>query len=185
MIALVMLSAGVAMAQDAPEAAKEAAAPAVKAVAPAVEKAADGFVVAETVTVEATEKVEGEKAPAAEGENAEEAKDGEGGQADEKKGPFDNKFLFIMLGMIVLMFIFSSRSKKKQQKKRQELLNAVTKGSKIVTIGGIVGTVVEARDDEIIVKIDDNTRMKFARWAIRSAGEEAQADKKDDTQQDR
>ncbi len=160
LVMTMVFSAGVAMAQDADE------------FEPA--KPADGSAAA---------KAEGDKAPPAEGEKAgdgQEGKDGQGG------GLFGSPtFLYIMLGMIVLMFVFSSRSKKKQKKKRQDLNASINKGSKVVTIGGIVGTVVEARDDEIIVKIDDNIRMKFARWAIRSVGDEAQADKKDDTQQQR
>lgn len=159
LVLTMVFSAGVAMSQD-----------------------ADDFEPAQTSAGDAAPKAEGDKAPAAEGEKAEEGKEGNGGTGGFLGNPM---FLYIMLGMIVLMFVFSSRSKKKQKKKRQDLIESITKGSKIVTIGGIVGTVVEARDDEIIVKIDDNTRIKFARWAIRTVGDETQADKKDDTQQQR
>jgi preprotein translocase subunit YajC len=108
------------------------------------------------------------------------------GPAKKPGGPFGgSSFLFIMMGVLVLMFLFSSRSKKKQANKRRELLESIKKGSKIVTIGGIVGVVAEVRDDEVLIKVDDGTRMKFARWAIRTVGDEAEADKGSDTQQQR
>ena len=42
---------------------------------------------------------------------------------------------------------------------------------------------MEARETEIVVKVDDNTRMKFARWAVRNAGQAAEDDKKKDSQE--
>jgi preprotein translocase subunit YajC len=50
-----------------------------------------------------------------------------------------------------------------------------------MSIGGIIGTVVEARENELVVKVDDNTRMKLARWAVRNAGEEVQSESKDES----
>ena len=45
---------------------------------------------------------------------------------------------------------------------------SLAKGSKVQTIGGILGTVVEVRDDELIVKVDENsnTRLRFAKSAV-------------------
>jgi preprotein translocase subunit YajC len=56
------------------------------------------------------------------------------------------------------------------------------KGDKITTIGGVIGTVVEVREDEVMVKTDEsaNVRMKFARWAIRGVGEDARTTSPDD-----
>jgi len=61
------------------------------------------------------------------------------------------------------------------------MIEALKKGDKVVTIGGICGTIVEAKPTEIVIKVDDNTKIKFARWAVRAAGEDAAADKKKDT----
>ena len=49
------------------------------------------------------------------------------------------------------------------------------KGDKVTSIGGICGTVVEVRDDELVVKVDENNniRLRFSRWAIRGTGEQA------------
>ena len=84
-----------------------------------------------------------------------------------------NIFIVILIGGLILMMVLSSRSKRKQETQRRQMLSSLKKGDKITTIGGIVGTVVELREDEVTVKVDDSTRMKFARWAVRGVGEEA------------
>ena len=68
---------------------------------------------------------------------------------------------------------WSSRGRRKQETKRKEMLASLKKGDKVTSIGGIVGTIIEVRDDEVVAKIDDNVRVRFARWAIRGTGEEA------------
>ena len=90
-------------------------------------------------------------------------------------GLFDWKFMAILGGAFVLMIWFSSRSRKKRETKRRDILAALKKGDKVTSIGGIVGTVIEVREDEVTVKVDEtnNVRMKFARWAIRGVGDEA------------
>jgi preprotein translocase subunit YajC len=52
------------------------------------------------------------------------------------------------------------------------MLNTLKKGDKVTSIGGIIGTVIEIKDREVVVKVDEssNTRMKFLRSAIRNVG---------------
>ena len=92
-----------------------------------------------------------------------------------------NMMLFVMLGGVLLLYIFMGRSKRKQAARRKEMLASLKKGAKITTIGGIVGTVVEVREDEVTVKVDEtnNSRLRLARWAIRGVGEEAKAEDQD------
>lgn len=82
---------------------------------------------------------------------------------------------FLLLGLLLVFFLWSSKSKKKQEQKHQQMLAGLKKGDKVTSIGGIVGTIIEVRDDEVVVKVDEtnNVRMRFARWAIRGVGEEA------------
>jgi preprotein translocase subunit YajC len=93
-------------------------------------------------------------------------------------------FIWIMLGGFFLLYIFMSRGRRKEQKRRQEMLSSLKKNDKITTIGGIVGTVIEVRDDEVTIKVDEssNTRMKFARWAVRGVGAEGKAEKPGDAE---
>ena len=46
------------------------------------------------------------------------------------------------------------------------MLAAIKKGDKIVTIGGIRGTVAVVKESTVIVKVDDNTRIEFSKNAI-------------------
>jgi preprotein translocase subunit YajC len=83
--------------------------------------------------------------------------------------------IFILLAFLVLMMVWSSRSKRKQETKHKEMLASLKKGDKVTSIGGVIGTIIEIRDDEVLVKVDEtnNVRMRFARWAIKGTGESA------------
>ncbi len=89
--------------------------------------------------------------------------------------------LFVMLGGVFLLYIFMGRSKRRQAAKRKDMLASLKKGAKVSTIGGILGTVIEVREDEVTVKVDEsnNARLRVARWAIRGVGEEAKAESPD------
>src|SRR4051812_37337315 len=73
----------------------------------------------------------------------------------------------LLIGLAVLWFLML-RSKTGEQKKRQAMLNEMKKGARVQTIGGILGTVVDVRDSEVVLKVDEttNTKMRFARSAI-------------------
>ena len=83
------------------------------------------------------------------------------------KGFFDG-IGFPLILMFVVMYFLLFRGPKKKQKKHKEMLDAVKKNDRIRTIGGILGTVVEVRENDIVVKIDEanNTKIRLARTAI-------------------
>ena len=56
--------------------------------------------------------------------------------------------LAVVIGLVVVMNYFSMRNQKKKQQEMQEALNAVKPGTKVKTIGGICGTVVEVCREE-------------------------------------
>jgi preprotein translocase subunit YajC len=67
-----------------------------------------------------------------------------------------------------LMIVFMSRSKKTEQNKREQMLAGMKKGDEVQTIGGEFGRVVEAREDRVLLKVDEtsNTKIWYARNAI-------------------
>ena len=77
-------------------------------------------------------------------------------------GPY---FLFIVLGL--MLYFTMILPKRKQDRSRQEMLTSMKRGDEIQTIGGIVGKVVEARDDRVLVKVDETSNTKI--WFLRSA----------------
>ncbi len=83
---------------------------------------------------------------------------------------FDNSFIFILMGGLLLMIIFSMRTQRKEKKKRDELMSSLKKGDRIQTIGGLLASVVEVKADRVIVKADENnnTKLTFVRSAIQA-----------------
>jgi preprotein translocase subunit YajC len=90
----------------------------------------------------------------------------------------NNLFLYGMIALIILMFWWSSRGKKKQEQQRRDMLSNLKKGDKVTTTSGIIGTLIEVRDDEVILKVDEtnNIRMRFLRGAIMNVGDRAKTE---------
>ena len=102
--------------------------------------------------------------------------------APKSRSPWQGQtMLFVMLGGVFLLYMFMGRSKRRQAAKRKEMLASLKKGAKVTTIGGIIGTVIEIREDEVTVKVDEtnNARLRLTRWGIRGVGEEAKTEDSD------
>ncbi len=78
-------------------------------------------------------------------------------------------FLFIF-GIFYLLLIMPMR---KRQKKHQELLAKLTKGDRVITTGGIFGTVVETDGDVLTIRIADNVKIQVARSAVAGLAKDA------------
>ncbi len=92
--------------------------------------------------------------------------------ATERPGFFDGggqQFIFIGL-MLVMMYLILFRGPRKKQQKHKQMMQTLSKSDRVQTIGGIIGTVVDIKDDEVTLKIDEsnNTKMKILRSAISS-----------------
>jgi preprotein translocase subunit YajC len=73
----------------------------------------------------------------------------------------------VMFGLIIAIFYFLIlRPQQKRQKDRQKMLDAVKKGDKVVTAGGMHGTVAGLDDKTVLLQVSDNVKMKFDRSAI-------------------
>ncbi len=87
---------------------------------------------------------------------------------DKPKSLFNDPSMLIIIVVMALFFLFMMRSQRKEKKKRQQMIDSVKKNTKVVTVGGILGTVVELKENEVVLKVDEssNTRMRFNRSAI-------------------
>ncbi len=76
--------------------------------------------------------------------------------------------MIVIFVMIAIMYLFIFRGPKKKQKQHAEMVQALQKNDKVQTIGGILGTIIDVKDDEITLKIDEsnNTKMKVTAGAI-------------------
>lgn len=71
---------------------------------------------------------------------------------------------FILI--IAIFYFFIIRPQNKKQKETEKMINALKKGDKVVTIGGIHGTVSSTKEKTVVVKVDSNTQIEFSRSAI-------------------
>ena len=85
----------------------------------------------------------------------------------------------IMLVLMVAVFYFMLiRPENKLKKEAEQMRGAVKTGDKITTIGGIIGTVVNVKEDKIVIETSaDQVRIEFAKWAISTNETAAEAKK--------
>ena len=75
--------------------------------------------------------------------------------------------MWIMLALIfVVMWVFMIRPQKKQQKELQNFRDGLKKGDKVVTIGGIYGTVCEIKEGSILMEVDNNVKIRVNKNAL-------------------
>ncbi len=95
---------------------------------------------------------------------------GLGTPAGTQQGPTGSfmPFIFLMLGIMVLMIVMGGRREKKERQKKEALLSSLKKNDQVRTVGGLLGNVVEVRPDEVVLKVDDsnNVKMRFAKSAV-------------------
>jgi preprotein translocase subunit YajC len=95
-----------------------------------------------------------------------------GGTADPAGGApapaSGSAFLIVMMLVAGAMIVFQIVNARRERKKRDELLGGIKKHDRVVTIGGVIGSVVEVKDDEVILKVDEtsNTRITFTKSAV-------------------
>ena len=69
-------------------------------------------------------------------------------------------FWVMIIAMFVIMWFFMIRPQRKQQKELEKFRNGLKKGDKVVTAGGIYGTVDEIKDRTVLVKVDGDVKLK-------------------------
>ena len=89
----------------------------------------------------------------------------------------------VMFGAVFAIFYFLIiRPQNKKQKEAQKMIAAVKKGDKVVTIGGVHGTVSAVKEKTVVIKVDDSAKIEFTKSAIASVdarGDEAPAEAED------
>ncbi len=73
----------------------------------------------------------------------------------------------IMFGAIILvMWLFMIRPQRKQQKELQNFRNALKKGDKVVTVGGIYGEIVEVNEKTALIKVDGDVKLRVDKQGL-------------------
>lgn len=101
--------------------------------------------------------------------------DGGAGQTGRPGGGMDMMFMILVLfGGMLLITMFSGR---KEKKRRKEMMESLGKKDKIRTAGGIIGTIVEIKGDEVLIETDraSHTRLWLAKGSIASVDKHAKS----------
>ncbi len=84
-------------------------------------------------------------------------------------GPASVAPTLVTFGLVFAIFYFLIiRPQNKRQKETKQMLAALKKGDRVATIGGIRATVFSLKDDTVVLKVDDNTKIQFSRSAVSS-----------------
>ncbi len=74
--------------------------------------------------------------------------------------------ILMLVAIFAVMYFFMIRPQQKKQKELQKFRNELKKGDKVVTLGGIYGTVEEINADKVMMRIDTNTKIRVARNSL-------------------
>lgn len=103
---------------------------------------------------------------------------GAGGSAPASPGGGLGMFMMpLLLMMVVFMMLSATMSGRKEKKKRAEMLSNIGRRDRIQTVGGVIGTIIEIKGDELLIESDrtSNTRLWVTRGSVssivRSGGE--------------
>jgi len=94
--------------------------------------------------------------------------------------PSPMTWIWLPMMAVVLMLVFSSMSGRKEKKRRAALMDALKKQDRVLMAGGVIGTVSELTDREVVVKVEEG-RVRFLRTAVQEIITPAKGGAKDST----
>lgn len=83
------------------------------------------------------------------------------GETQEAPSGFNPLQIVMFAGLFFVMYMLLFRGPKKKQKEHKKMVASIQKNARVRTIGGILGTVINVKDDEITVKIDESNNTKI------------------------
>ncbi len=82
------------------------------------------------------------------------------------QGGTDYSWILMFAVVIGIFYFMIMRPQQKRQKERQKLLDSMKKGDKVITAGGLHGTIVGIEDKTLLLQIADNVKVKVERSSI-------------------
>ena len=77
--------------------------------------------------------------------------------------------LIMLVVMIAVFYFMMIRPENKRKKETEEMRSSIRNGDVITTIGGIIGTVVDVKEDKVVIETSaDRVRIEFAKWGVSS-----------------
>jgi preprotein translocase subunit YajC len=76
--------------------------------------------------------------------------------------------LFPLAIFVLIFYFFIIRPQRKRQKQQDSLINGISRGDQVVTIGGFFGSVREVRDDSFLIEIADGVKVRILKSAVQT-----------------
>jgi preprotein translocase subunit YajC len=89
-----------------------------------------------------------------------------GAPAQGQGGGNPMSLIFMIIAIFAVMYFLMIRPQQRQKRQHQDMLSQLGKGDKVVTAGGLHGTVAGVKDNSVIVKIADNVKVEVNRSSI-------------------
>ncbi len=77
--------------------------------------------------------------------------------------------IIFLVGFALIFYFLMWRPQSKRAKEHKELINGLNKGDEVVTNGGLMGKVTRVSDDYVVLKVAENTELKFQKSYITQA----------------
>ena len=77
--------------------------------------------------------------------------------------------IIMLVAMLAIFYFMLIRPESKRKKKDEEMRSSIRNGDEIITIGGICGTVIDVKEDRIVIETSkDQVRMELMKWSVSS-----------------
>lgn len=85
--------------------------------------------------------------------------------------------LLYIVALFAILYFMMIRPQKQRQKQHEEMINNLKVDDRVITLGGLYGTIIKIKDDYIILKVAENVRLKYQKNAVAQlASEESEPD---------
>lgn len=74
--------------------------------------------------------------------------------------------LLYIVALFAILYFLMIRPQQQRQKKHQEMINNLKPDDRVITLGGIYGTIVKIKDNSLVLRVADNVRIEFLKTAI-------------------
>ena len=86
--------------------------------------------------------------------------------AQGEAGGGGTSMLIMLVAIFAIFYFLMIRPESKRRKERQEMIDSLQRGDRIVTIGGLYGEVQDVHDDKVVIKIAEGLKVEVAKTAI-------------------
>ena len=77
--------------------------------------------------------------------------------------------IMLLVAMVAIFYFLIIRPENKRKKKAEEMRSSLKKGERIITIGGVVGKIVQINEESVVIETsEDRVRVEFMKWAVQT-----------------